>query len=465
MAIKLTCYKDGETYDITQLVQSITWSGDINSCSRKLEFKIVSSASDMSIPKFNIPLSSLITFYENDKELFRGFVFEREKSSDSTSMSFLCYDYAERLNKIKVSYNIKNKTANEILEMVLKDYGIKQAPFTIGTTKIKKIFIGTTIYEMIQTAYTYQSKSDNKRYMIFANRDSIGVREKGKSVLQVKFEEGKNIIGTTSKESISNMINKVIIVNDDGSKKSEVKNDDLIKVHGLFQDVYEVEEGKDSTSEAKAMLKDIERTMSLSGYGDNTCITGFGVKVLDKITGMAGLFYIDADTHTWEGGNYTIDLELNLQNIMTEVEAGEDEEEKKESTSKTSTSTSSSSSSSSGDTKGDKIASYAKSKIGCKYVWGATGSNTFDCSGLTQWCHKQAGITIPRTSGEQRKAGTNISKDNAKAGDIVCFSGHVGIYVGNGQMIHAPNPKKTVKYDNCFTGYYGNKLLSIRRYW
>ena len=125
MAIKLLCVKGKDTFDITQLITSVTWSGDINACSRKLEFSIISSSSDRHIPKFDIPLSSLIILYENNKELFRGFVFERDKSSDSTTMNFLCYDYAEKLNKIKVSYNIKEKTASEIMNLALKDYGFK----------------------------------------------------------------------------------------------------------------------------------------------------------------------------------------------------------------------------------------------------------------------------------------------------------------------------------------------------
>lgn len=452
--IKLLCVKNNETFNITQLVQSVTWSGDVKACSRKLEFSIISSVNDNNIPKFDIPLSSLIIFYENDKELFRGFVFEREKSSDNTSMTFLCYDYAERLNKIKASYNIKNKTASEIFKMLCNDYSLKTDKIASSNAKIKKVFIGNTLYEIMQSAYTEQSKKDGKKYMIYADKDAINTMQKGIVTLETRFEEGKNIIGTNFKESISNMVNKVIIVDENGNKKSEVKDDNMLKLHGLFQDVYKIEEGKDSSTVAKSMLKGVEKNMSLSGYGDNTCITGYGVKVKDSHTGLVGHFYIDADTHTWEGENYTIDLELNLQNIMNEVEVGEDEQ-----------SSNKKSSSSSGDSKGDKIVSYAKSKLGCKYVYGASGPNTFDCSGLTQWCHKQVGINIPRTSSQQRSSGKSISKSDAKAGDIVCFSGHVGLYVGNGQMIHAPNSKKPVQYDNCFSGYWGGKLLAIRRYW
>ena len=204
--IKLLCVKNNETFNITQLVQSVTWSGDVKACSRKLEFSIISSANDNNIPKFDIPLSSLIIFYENDKELFRGFVFEREKSSNNTSMTFLCYDYAERLNKIKASYNIKNKTASEIFKMLCNDYSLKTDKIASSNAKIKKVFIGNTLYEIMQSAYTEQSKKDGKKYMIYADKDAINTMQKGIVTLETRFEEGKNIIGTNFKESISNIM-------------------------------------------------------------------------------------------------------------------------------------------------------------------------------------------------------------------------------------------------------------------
>ena len=124
--IKLICQKaTGEKLDITNLLTTITWSGDYKSCARKLEFSLISSPNDINIPKIDIPLMSIIIFCEGDKELFRGFVYEREKSSDNT-MSFLCYDYCAKLNDIKVSYNIKNETASSIYNKFLTEYGLKK---------------------------------------------------------------------------------------------------------------------------------------------------------------------------------------------------------------------------------------------------------------------------------------------------------------------------------------------------
>ncbi|MFF7383451.1 NlpC/P60 family protein [Streptomyces griseoluteus] len=91
---------------------------------------------------------------------------------------------------------------------------------------------------------------------------------------------------------------------------------------------------------------------------------------------------------------------------------------------------------------------YAYRKIGSPYVWGATGPNAFDCSGLIQAAYRSAGISLPRTTYAQINAGRRVSRSQLQPGDLVFFySGisHVGIYVGNGRMIHAPNPSAPVR--------------------
>ncbi|MEU8787450.1 NlpC/P60 family protein [Streptomyces sp. NPDC048637] len=94
----------------------------------------------------------------------------------------------------------------------------------------------------------------------------------------------------------------------------------------------------------------------------------------------------------------------------------------------------------------------AQSKIGSPYVWGATGPSSFDCSGLTSWAYQQAGVSLPRTSQEQANAGTRISSQSAlKPGDLVLFYSdlhHIGLYAGNGQVLHAPKPGANVRYES-----------------
>lgn len=89
----------------------------------------------------------------------------------------------------------------------------------------------------------------------------------------------------------------------------------------------------------------------------------------------------------------------------------------------------------------------AMSRIGDPYVYGAAGPNAFDCSGLVQWSYAQAGVNLPRTSYEQAGAGTPISSDALEPGDVVSFYGgsHSGIYIGDGQVVHASTSGQPVK--------------------
>lgn len=79
-------------------------------------------------------------------------------------------------------------------------------------------------------------------------------------------------------------------------------------------------------------------------------------------------------------------------------------------------------------------------RVGDPYVWGATGPNQFDCSGLVQWAYKQIGKNLPRTSEAQGAGGVPVSRDQLEPGDVVLFypdDSHVGIYAGNGNVLHA----------------------------
>ena len=92
----------------------------------------------------------------------------------------------------------------------------------------------------------------------------------------------------------------------------------------------------------------------------------------------------------------------------------------------------------------------AHSALGKPYVWGANGPSGFDCSGLIQWSYAQAGVALPRTSQGQRYAGRQVPLSEAQPGDVVTYrsdASHVGMYAGNGQVIHAPYPGAPVRYD------------------
>lgn len=96
--------------------------------------------------------------------------------------------------------------------------------------------------------------------------------------------------------------------------------------------------------------------------------------------------------------------------------------------------------------------SAGQTKIGSPYVYGASGPSSFDCSGFTSWAYAQAGVSIPRTSQAQANAGTRIyNQSDLKVGDLVIFYSdqhHVGLYAGNGQVLHAPRTGTVVRYES-----------------
>ncbi|MFF4358704.1 NlpC/P60 family protein [Streptomyces sp. NPDC001604] len=126
-------------------------------------------------------------------------------------------------------------------------------------------------------------------------------------------------------------------------------------------------------------------------------------------------------------------------------------------------STSGAGSTSAGDssyaTKAEKALAFARAQIGKPYVWGATGPESYDCSGLTQAAWKAAGVDLPRTTYDQVNAGTTVSLADARPGDLIFFYddiSHVGIYIGNGMMIHAPKPGAYVREESI---YYGGESI------
>lgn len=109
---------------------------------------------------------------------------------------------------------------------------------------------------------------------------------------------------------------------------------------------------------------------------------------------------------------------------------------------------------------GKKVAKYACQYIGNPYVYGGTSlTNGADCSGFVYRVYKDFGYNLPRTSYEQRSAGSGVSYSDAQPGDLICYDGHIGIYIGGGKIVHASSAKTGIKVSNA--AY--RSILSVRR--
>lgn len=570
-----------EKLDISDLVSKVTIQGDYTQGARRLDCSYIASSLDSNIPIAQIQEFNYMYFYQDNKLVFRGTIYEISKDSSNNLITFYAYDEGVRTLKTKATYNFVDKTVTEIVNIIVKEFNIPCESFIKSDIKITKIFLSQTLYDIFMSIYTIVSQNTGKKYMLeWTVEGKMRIVEKGIITLDVAFEEGYNLMSSSYTVNLDNIINRIAIYDEAYNYIKDVRDEESIKLYGIFQDAIKQTNNTDATEEAKSKLKGVERKCTLSGFGDYTCVTGRGVKVKDTYTGLIGLFYIDADTHTWENGVYSIDLELNFQNIMNEIDKSEAETEEKSNVTTGSTVVGGkevnaeftayypanttlqggyydaqgnklnpknltcaspkevafgtkiqvkgtgtsrdnivykttdrggaiviksdgtyrfdllmatkeeayafgrrkgkaiigvdvieSTVSENANTIGAKLVAEAKKHLGKKYVWGATGPNTFDCSGLTQFCHKKLGISIPRTSLAQSKSGKAVSKSNLHPGDLLFWKttsapvGHVGMYVGNGQFIHAPNSRSVVKIDSLSSSYYSSKYVNARRYW
>ena len=107
------------------------------------------------------------------------------------------------------------------------------------------------------------------------------------------------------------------------------------------------------------------------------------------------------------------------------------------------------------------MVNYAMNFVGNPYVWGGKDPNTgADCSGFTSYVYAHFGISIPSYSYSQRSVGQEVSYSNAQAGDLICYAGHVAIYMGNGQIVHAKGTAYgIVAYDNATY----RPIITVRR--
>lgn len=330
--MKINLYKtlENKIYDITEMVSTVEWSGDLRAAARTADISVLNAPYDPTMA--GLPSASLGDFIgiEEEGELFYGRVYGREKLSENGTVTWNCIDPLQHLLKSTARYNFKNTTAEAITAQVCADF-----QFPVGALAATGIVIPSmicdndTIYDIIMAAYTRAYRQNGKRYQCLMKERVLTVIEKG-ILLGGGFmlAEDMNITQSSFTESTESIVNKVKVYNEKGKQIGEVQDTDSAAQYGVFQEIYEQEKGVDPTAGAKALLIGPEQTLTVDAIGDLNCIAGRGVTVQDTATGMSGLYWIRSDKHTFQNGIHTMSLELDFQNMMDEKES-ETEEEKK----------------------------------------------------------------------------------------------------------------------------------------
>ena len=312
--------------DITAFCKTIQWSGDISQCARKLDVTLAYKIWDKNQSNTQIGTGTFVWMIdENGKELFRGIVFDRELSSNE-ELKFTAFDYLIYFLKSKVTYNFQNIASEYAVERICTDLGVKYNRIPTTGIPIRRFFKGKQAYDAIMTIYTDVSYVNGKQYIPIIEADMLSVIEKGLVVSNFVLKPETNIGQTTYSDSIENMINRVLIYDEKENYVGVLKNDDWISTYGILQDIYKQSKKQNTGEETTYKLHGVDETLKITSLGNTQCITGYAVQtqifyidILENTT-----LYIDADTHTWEvgTGKYTMELSLNLSNVMDRREDG-----------------------------------------------------------------------------------------------------------------------------------------------
>ena len=322
--LSLRITSDGGTVEAAGLAGSITWSGDYKQCARTLKFTLAASAIEQGLPVVPVQPGAAVTFSDGGRLLFDGFVVSRQKSTGQNFVTVTCYDRGFYLAHNQAVKQYKNQTPESIARGLCSEFGIEVGQIAAAGILVTRNFIGVSLYQIIQTAYTLAARENGKAYQLRFSGRKLDVLEIEKNNETLVIEPGVNLQSAAMTDSIENTVTRAAVYDKNNQLVQTVDNAELLPLYGVIQRIVKQADGKDAGAEAKKLLADngLKQTMTIECLGNLQNITGNTVAVYEPYTGIYGLFWITADTHTWKNGQYFNRLTLSVKRLMDEVEAG-----------------------------------------------------------------------------------------------------------------------------------------------
>lgn len=389
--------------------------------------------------------------------------FTMTQTAYATSISDLQKQRQEKENEKKGTQNQLDSLNDQINDLSGEKEDV-DAEISGLTSQIAEIMASVSLLE--------DEIADTEEQIEQAQKDYDAAKEKEdaqyyamKKRIQYLYEKGETsyIELLMASKSWSDMLNKAEYV-------QEIYTYDRNMLDDYAATVKQVAELKESLEEQKSELEAAEYELEQEKASLQ--------ESLDEQKAIAADYEVQLAKAKQEAAAYKARIKqqnAEIQKLASAEQARKAEEEAKKKAAEQKNNTSSSQSSSSmpatsggaktvppkmGSGSGSDIAQYACQFVGNPYVPGGTSlTNGADCSGFTQSVYKVYGYSLPRNSASQRSAGREVSYEEAQPGDLICYAGHVAIYLGNGRIVHASSVKTGIKY-----GYATYKpILSVRR--
>lgn len=318
--INLTIYKNGEKtgIDITQLVESIKWSGRRGSPTRTLTVSLLDDDGYRHQRSgIDVEEGWQCIFKFDGVELFRG-IFMTQANSNSKTGEYKAYDNGIYLSNNRDTFVYESKTATDVFKDVCTRFGlptgdVASCSYTIPDLTKKK----TTGWDVIEDALSLEFENTGTRFFVVSDKGALSLRKRKENILQWVLEVGANITKYKYTKSIENVKTRIKLLSDEGTVLAEASDTELEKKIGIMQDIDTPDETLNSaqiTELAKSLLnekKTPSRKLSLNDtLGLSDVISGVGVFVIIPHIGISRTLYVDSDTHTFKDNKHTMSLQL-----------------------------------------------------------------------------------------------------------------------------------------------------------
>jgi hypothetical protein len=315
--IQLLVVKNKKTIDMTNLVQSVRWSGRKGSSARTITVTMIDDDGYRHARSgIDVADGNQCVFLVDGKERFRG-ILMNQKQGDKKQLKFKAYDNGIYLANNKDTFVYKNKTADQVFSDVCSRFGIPTGEVAKCSYKIPELTKSkTTGQDAVLDALSLDYKATGTRHFISSDKGKLSLLQRKDQIISFVVDGDANLYGYSYTKSIESIKTRVKMISKEGTTIAEKSNSALEQKIGIFQEIQQPDESltkaqvKDLVGSVLDTLDDPEETVTLNILGDPDVISGKAILVKIPHLGISRAYYVDSDDHTFEDNMHTMSLTL-----------------------------------------------------------------------------------------------------------------------------------------------------------
>lgn len=315
--IQLLVVKDKKTIDMTNLVQSVRWSGRKGSSARTITVAMIDDDGYRHARSgIDVADGNQCVFLVDGKERFRG-ILMNQNQGDNKQLKFKAYDNGIYLANNKDTFVYKNKTADQVFSDVCSRFGIPTGEVAKCSYKIPEFTKSkTTGQDAVLDALSLDYKATGTRHFISSDKGKLSLLQRKDQVISFVVDGDANLYGYSYTKSIESIKTRVKMISKEGTTLAEKSNSSLEQKIGIFQEIQQPDESltkaqvKDLVGSVLDTLDDPEETLTLNILGDPDVISGKAILVKIPHLDISRAYYVDSDDHTFEDNMHTMSLTL-----------------------------------------------------------------------------------------------------------------------------------------------------------